>query len=124
MLRCAECLFTLIAICHVRKLGDKDRSTWQGHDSCNQLLRIKEANDSSPEDCEAFEATNRYFKNKLGGLGQYYFGPHATGVGQITDREVLGISLATTGSADRRWQRHSPAAFQRMHHAMEASSLS
>jgi hypothetical protein len=76
VLRRAECLSALIAIRHARKLGDPDEGrhgkAMVGRD---KLLRIDEASDFSLDDYAALEGTNRYFKNKLGGLGQYYFGP-------------------------------------------------
>lgn len=76
VLRRAECLFALIAIRHARKLGDGDDGrhgkAMVGRD---KLLRIEEASDFSLDDYAALEGPNRYFKNKLGGLGQYYFGP-------------------------------------------------
>src|SRR5690348_13607487 len=77
VLRRAECLFALSAIRHARVSGDGDN----GHHGAGMvgrfsLLRI-------PEDEKAIElgeyadldGPNRYFKNRLGGLGQYYFGP-------------------------------------------------
>jgi hypothetical protein len=76
VLRRAECLFALIAIPHARKLGDSDDGrhgkAMVGRD---KLLRIGEASDFSLDDYAALEGSNRYFTNKLGGLGQYYFGP-------------------------------------------------
>jgi len=91
VLRRAECLFTLIAICHVRKLGDKDNGRHgKAMVGRNQLLRIEEASDFSLDDYAAFEGPNRYFKNKLGGLGQYYFGP-------LRDLRVLDRSSKSAG---------------------------
>jgi len=76
VLRRAECLFALIAIRHARRLGDSDEGrhgkAMVGRD---KLLRINESSDFSLEEYAALEGPNRYFKNKLGGLGQYYFGP-------------------------------------------------
>ena len=76
VLRRAECLFTLIAIRHARKLEDTDDGR---HGKAlvdrNKLLRIEEAYGFSLDDYATFEGPHRYFKNKLGGLGQYYFGP-------------------------------------------------
>ncbi|MCU0697708.1 MAG: hypothetical protein MUC96_14370 [Myxococcaceae bacterium] len=76
VLRRAECLFALIAIRHARKAGDDDDGrhgrAMVGRD---KLLRIDESSTFSLEDYAALEGPNRYFKNKLGGLGQYYFGP-------------------------------------------------
>jgi hypothetical protein len=77
VLRRAECLFALIAIRHTRVLGDTDDSrhgrAMVGRD---QLLRIEEAASGfALEEYAGLEGPKRYFKNKLGGLGQYYFGP-------------------------------------------------
>jgi hypothetical protein len=75
VLRRAECLFTLIAIRHARVLDAGDDGlhgrAMVGRD---KLLRI-EADAFALEDYATLEGPNRYFKNKLGGLGQYYFGP-------------------------------------------------
>lgn len=77
VLRRAECLFALIAIRHARVVGDGDDGlhgrAMVGRD---KLLRIKEDVEAfSLEDYATLDGPNRYFKNKLGGLGQYYFGP-------------------------------------------------
>ena len=77
VLRRAECLFALIAIRHARVVGDGDEGlhgrAMVGRD---KLLRIAEdAERFALEDYATLDGPNRYFKNKLGGLGQYYFGP-------------------------------------------------
>ena len=76
VLRRAECLFALIAIRHARVVGDNDDGlhgrAMVGRD---KLLRIEEDSSFALEDYATLEGPNRYFKNKLGGLGQYYFGP-------------------------------------------------
>lgn len=76
VLRRAECLFALIAIRHARVVGDNDEGihgrAMVGRD---KLLRIEEHGTFALEDYATLEGPNRYFKNKLGGLGQYYFGP-------------------------------------------------
>lgn len=76
VLRRAECLFALIAIRHAREAGDGDDGlhgrAMVGRD---KLLRIEEDSTFALEDYATLEGPNRYFKNKLGGLGQYYFGP-------------------------------------------------
>jgi hypothetical protein len=77
VLRRAECVFALIAIRHARVAGDGDAGmhgrAMVGRD---RLLRIEEDSDGfALEDYATLEGPNRYFKNKLGGLGQYYFGP-------------------------------------------------
>ncbi len=76
VLRRAECLFALIAIRHARMVGDNDDGlhgrAMVGRD---KLLRIEEGKPFALDDFATLEGPNRYFKNKLGGLGQYYFGP-------------------------------------------------
>jgi hypothetical protein len=77
VLRRAECLFALIAIRHARVVGDGDDGlhgrAMVGRD---KLLRIDESAEGfALEDYATLEGPNRYFKNRLGGLGQYYFGP-------------------------------------------------
>ncbi|HYH96728.1 hypothetical protein [Hyalangium sp.] len=76
VLRRAECLFALVAIRHARVVGDNDDGlhgrAMVGRD---KLLRIEEDCTFVLEDYATLEGPNRYFKNKLGGLGQYYFGP-------------------------------------------------
>lgn len=76
VLRRSECLFALIAIRHARVVGDNDEGlhgrAMVGRD---KLLRIEESQPFALEDYAALEGPNRYFKNKMGGLGQYYFGP-------------------------------------------------
>ncbi|WHZ19079.1 MAG: hypothetical protein OJF55_001228 [Rhodanobacteraceae bacterium] len=77
VLRRADCLFTLIAIRHARVVGDGDDGlhgrAMVGRD---KLLRIAEDAESfTLDDYVTFDGPNRYFKNKFGGLGQYYFGP-------------------------------------------------
>ncbi len=75
VLRRAECLFALIAIRHARVLDDRDDGR---HDRAmvgrDELASIDEGR-FALEDYATLEGPNRYFKNKLGGLGQYYFGP-------------------------------------------------
>lgn len=76
VLRRAECLFSLIAIRHARMVGDNDDGfhgrAMVGRD---KLLRIEESGAFALDEYATLEGPNRYFKNKLGGLGQYYFGP-------------------------------------------------
>lgn len=77
VLRRAECLFALIAIRHARVAGDGDDGLHGGAMvGRDKLLRIEEAaNGFALGDYATLEGPKRYFKNKLGGLGQYYFGP-------------------------------------------------
>ena len=77
VLRRAECLFALIAIRHARVVGDGD----EGRHGARMvgrltLLRIPENKESiALGDYADLEGRSRYFKNRLGGLGQYYIGP-------------------------------------------------
>ncbi len=76
VLRRAECLFALIAIRHARVAGDNDDGIHgRGMVGRDKLLRIEEDSTFALDDYATLEGPNRYFKNKLGGLGQYYFGP-------------------------------------------------
>jgi hypothetical protein len=92
VLRRAECLFALIAIRHARVVADGDDGR-HGAFMVGRfnLLRI-------PEDAKAIELVDyadlegpkRYFMNKLGGLGQYYFGP-------LRDLQVLDYTSEQDG---------------------------
>jgi hypothetical protein len=77
VLRRAECLFALTAIRHSRATSDADEGRHgAGMVGRFELLRI--GHDAGPiqlDEYAALEGKKRYFKNKLGGLGQYYFGP-------------------------------------------------
>jgi hypothetical protein len=76
VLRRAECQFALIAIRHARVVGDNnDGLHGRAMVGRDKLLRIEEGRPFALDDYAALEGPNRYFKNKLGGLGQYYFGP-------------------------------------------------
>lgn len=108
VLRRAECLFALIAIRHARVVGDNDDGrhgrALVGRD---KLLGIKEDSTFALEDYAAHEGQKRYFKNKLGGLGQYYFGPlrdlrvldHHQGAGYPGYDENRGRKLAEAFSS-------------------------
>jgi len=77
VLRRAECLFALVAIRHARRVADGDEGR-HGAGMVGRFSLLRIADDDTEfelEDFAAFEGPNRYFKNKLGGLGQYYFGP-------------------------------------------------
>ena len=77
VLRRAECLFALIAIRHARVTGDDDAGRHgAGMVGRLTLLRIPEDEKAIRlDDYAGFDGPKRYFKNRLGGLGQYYFGP-------------------------------------------------
>jgi hypothetical protein len=92
VLRRAECLFTLIAIRHARVIGDGDDGRHgTGMVGRLSLLRIpadEQAIDLA--DYAEFEGPKRYFKNRLGGLGQYYFGP-------LRDLQILDYTSERDG---------------------------
>jgi hypothetical protein len=77
VLRRAECLFALTAIRHSRSLADADEGLHgAGMVGRFELLRIGvDTEIIQLDEYATLEGTKRYFKNKLGGLGQYYFGP-------------------------------------------------
>jgi hypothetical protein len=77
VLRRAECLFALVAIRHARVIGDGDDGRHgAGMVGRFELLRIPpDAGSIDLHEYAALEGKKRYFKNKLGGLGQYYFSP-------------------------------------------------
>jgi hypothetical protein len=76
VLRRAECLFALIAIRHDRVVSeDNDGLHGRAMVGRDKLLHIAQDSSFSLDDYATLEGPNRYFKNKLGGLGQYYFGP-------------------------------------------------
>jgi hypothetical protein len=100
VLRRAECLFALIAIRHSRALGDDDeRRHGAGMVGREKLLRIEESQTIELGAYAADEGDRRYFLNKLGGLGQYYFGPLRDL--RIIDRSPLGIAHPPGYDRDR-----------------------
>lgn len=82
MLRRAECLFSLIALRHGQVVGgvyNDHGGTTVGSGSLYN--RITEAEKGQALDLEDYaheapesQRPGRYFKNRLGGFGQYYFG--------------------------------------------------
>jgi hypothetical protein len=77
VLRRAECLFALTAVRHARVIGDGDDGRHgAGMVGRFSLLRIPEDEKTIElSEYADFDGPRRYFKNRLGGLGQYYFGP-------------------------------------------------
>lgn len=79
--RRAECLFTLIAARHSRKKREPEDLhgiSMVGRNTLTPLLDILEKGESIKLSQYATlddGSKDRYFKNKLGGLGQYYAGP-------------------------------------------------
>ncbi|MBK9069390.1 MAG: hypothetical protein IPL79_00040 [Myxococcales bacterium] len=105
VIRRAECMFVLIAIRHSRGSEDQDPERHDAGLVGRQELQKVQGDVVDLDDFAGFEAPRRYFKNRLGGLGQYYFGPlrdlrilDATGKGRISvpgyDQE-RGVDLAT-----------------------------
>lgn len=90
VLRRAECLFALVAIRHARVSDDDEGRHGAGMVGRLELLRIREDEPILLEEYAALEGPKRYFKNKLGGLGQYYFGP-------LRDLRILDHSPKGTG---------------------------
>lgn len=92
VLRRAECLFALAAIRHSRVSGDGgNEDHGVGMVGRFSLLRISE--DEKTIDLGEYaglEGPKRYFKNRLGGLGQYYFGP-------LRDLQVLDYTSDQDG---------------------------
>ena len=93
VLRRAECLFALIAIRHARIVGDNDDGRHgAGMVGRFSLLRIlAQEKTIELDDYAGFEGPNRYFKNRLGGLGQYYIGP-------LRDLRVLDYTSEREGA--------------------------
>jgi len=92
VLRRAECLFALIAIRHARVAADGDEAR-HGAFMVGRfnLLRIPEDEKSIElADYAGLDSSKRYFLNKLGGLGQYYFGP-------LRDLQVLDYTSERDG---------------------------
>ncbi|MEZ4226811.1 MAG: hypothetical protein R3B13_38070 [Polyangiaceae bacterium] len=79
ILRRAECLLALVAAHHEAVLGEDERDhgvATVGRDKLRpQAVELIDGGSIDLEDYAAFECEDRYFKNRLGGLGQYYFGP-------------------------------------------------
>ena len=81
-LRRADCLFTLVAEQHAIACGDHDDAIHGA--ACAGRQKLRPAADAlmtgGSLDIEVYanrsdDNTKRYFKNPLGGLGQYYLGP-------------------------------------------------
>ena len=123
VLRRAECLFALIAIRHARALSDSDEGrhgkAMIGRD---KLLRIDEASDFSLDEYAALEGPDRYFQNKLGALGQYYFGPLRDPAFSIARQRGSGIRRAMIENAARPWPRRSRAVCPRTRSSVSSNS--
>ncbi len=79
-LRLADCLMTLIAERHAIVLGEdhtRHSGACPGRNTLGPVARQLEAGGevSLATYADRAEGPNRYFKNALGGLGQYYLGP-------------------------------------------------
>lgn len=79
VLRRAECLIALIAAYHETVLEEDEREHGAATIGRSKLrspgAAAAEGTITDIEQYAAFKGDNRYFKNRLGGLGQYYFGP-------------------------------------------------
>ncbi len=73
--RRAECLFALVGLRHGRVSGDQDTAQHDAAVVGRQKLSQVEADEFDLGEFAALEGPRRYFKNRYGGLGQYYFGP-------------------------------------------------
>jgi hypothetical protein len=104
-LRRAECLLTLVAERHAATTGESERLHSQGLVGRNSLTRLVKPDAPRPIEFSALAALRSeneasYFKNRYGGLGQYYLGPlRDLGVlHRVADRvevsEDLGLPLA------------------------------
>ena len=78
VLRRAECLLGLIASYHETDLGEDDGTHGTGTIGRRKLQSpgalAVDGQATNLEEFAAFEGERSYFKNRLGGLGQYYFG--------------------------------------------------
>ncbi len=114
LFRKADCLFTLIAERHAKvDGGDRDDHAAATVGSGNMAVpvsKIREGHSVKLSDYACCEGTTRYFKNKLGGLGQYYLGVFRelkmltgdlqTGIKNI--REVGGVIAETVDRSVKR----------------------
>ena len=99
IIRRADCLFSMVGIFHHNLLGRPDDNLHTGFTGWRTLApivaRIHDANtEVRISDYTGIDdADNRYFMNKLGGLGQYYVGPLLGAA--ILDRDDTGNLVYT-----------------------------
>lgn len=78
LFRKADCLFTLIAERHAKVTGgERDEhaaATVGSGNMADPVSKIRDGHSVRLSDFACREGKTRYFKNKLGGLGQYYLG--------------------------------------------------
>lgn len=78
LFRKSDCLFTLIAERHAKVMGgdreDHAAATIGSGNMSEAVSRVREGQPVKLSDFAQREGKTRYFKNKLGGLGQYYLG--------------------------------------------------
>lgn len=78
LFRKADCLFTLIAERHAKVAGgerdDHAAATVGSGNMAEPVARVRDGQSVKLSDYACREGKTRYFKNKLGGLGQYYLG--------------------------------------------------
>ncbi|MBU4152373.1 MAG: hypothetical protein KKD63_05800, partial [Proteobacteria bacterium] len=114
--RRADCLLTLIALYHSRNTDQNrglHRTAMIGVDTLTHALDLLESGNSILLSTYATREENtpeRYFKNKLGGLGQYYLGVfkslglldgNSTSGIQYTIERAVPIALAYDKGVDR-----------------------
>lgn len=104
-LRRAECLITLVAERHTATTGEDERFHGRGLIGRNTLTKLVRPGEARPIEFGALAALRSeneasYFKNRYGGLGQYYLGPlrdlgvlHRVGE-RIEVSEDVGLPLA------------------------------
>ena len=114
LFRKADCLFTLIAERHAKVTGgERDEhaaATVGSGNMAEPVSKIRDGHSVRLSDFACREGKTRYFKNKLGGLGQYYLGVFRelkmmtgdllTGVKNI--REVGGAMAETVDRSVKR----------------------
>ena len=81
IIRRADCLFTLIAVHHHRITPDTENLMHGGLTGSLKLSEVIDAHQENPQPiiiskyANREDSSDRYFKNRYGGLGQYYLGP-------------------------------------------------
>jgi hypothetical protein len=114
LFRRGDCLFSLIAHRHLHTTGDESDEHSAALIGSNNLRssleRLKDGQAANLKEVAAREGGGLYFKNRLGGLGQYYLGPlrdagilNGGGSRGVQCDEDLGVSFAQAmdGVVDR-----------------------
>ena len=106
LFRRGDCLFTLIAHRHLDVVGDGSDDHAAGLIGSNNLRssfeNLREDEPVALSLVASMEGSERYFKNRLGGLGQYYFGPlrdlgilNGSGPAGVQCDANVGVQFAT-----------------------------